>query len=284
MRFRKKESMRTYLFLLFTLIFPCTTVFAQKDSLQSKTKIYQLNYVLDIPITITGLVASKYGTDYLRGREPRDMDRISELNPDNIWWFDRGATKQDPLQADKYLQRSNVFMRGAMFLPALMFLDPKVRDIWYDYTLLYLEAQSINASAYLVGAMPISRLRPFMYNPDESMERKLGRNTTNSFFSGHTSVVATSTFFVVKVYFDLHPDAHNRLLWYSLASIPPAITGYCRYKAAKHFPTDILTGFGVGVLTGILVPEWHKSKANSVCVYPTISDNILGFYARITLR
>ena len=218
--------------------------FAQTDTVVHLKDTYQINYYVDIPITIGGLVASKYGTDYLRGRKPNNLDQIAGLSRKDVWWFDRGAAKQDPAKADDYIQVSNKFLRNSMFIPAIMFLDARVRKIWFDYTLLYLEAQSINASAYLAGAIPVSRLRPFMYNPAESMERKLGRNTTNSFFSGHASVVATSTFFMVKVYFDLHPEAQNRMLWYSLATIPPAITGYCRYKAAKHFPTDIINRNG----------------------------------------
>ncbi len=258
--------------------------FSQNDTIQHKTKSYRLNYVVDIPITVAGLVASKYGTDYLRGREPKNLSQIPQLKPQDIWWFDRGATKQNPSEAEKYLDRSNLFMRGAMFAPALMFIDSKVRDIWKEYTVLYFEAQSVNAAAYLAGAMPVSRMRPFMYNTNESLERKLGRNTTNSFFSGHTSVVATSTFFMTKVYFDLHPYAKNRLLWYGLASIPPAITGYYRYKAGKHFPTDILTGFAVGALTGILIPKWHQTKSGLFVFYPTVIENGAGLYARITLK
>lgn len=267
------------LLLFFVLNNPA---YSQADSTQRASRIYHLNYTVDVPITVVGLLASKYGTDYLRGRDPKHPERIASLSPDDVWWFDRGATRQDPSKAGDYIHTSNRFMRGAMFAPALLLLDEKVRDIWFDYILLYLESQSINAAAYLAGAIPVSRLRPFMYNPDEPMERKLGRNTTNSFFSGHASVVATSTFFMVKVYYDLHPEAHNRALWYSLAVVPPAITGYCRYKAAKHFPTDILMGMAVGTATGLLVPEWHKRNDGKYAFYPTYDGKAAGLYARIT--
>ena len=38
----------------------------------------------------------------------------------------------------------------------------------------------------------------------------------------------------------------------------PAVTGYLRFKAGKHFPTDIIVGYGVGATIGYLVPELHK--------------------------
>ena len=103
------------------------------------------------------------------------------------------------------------------------------------------------------------------------------------FFSGHASVVATSSFFMVKVYFDLHPDAKNKALWYGLAAVPPIVTGYCRYKAGKHFPTDILTGLAFGTINGILTPELHKKEGKRLKIFPAASSRSLGFYAQITL-
>ncbi len=269
-----------FVFLFVSVIFN-NLAYSQADTIQESHQIYRVNYYIDVPITLAGLLASKYGTDYLRARDPKNLDRIATLHPYNVWWFDRGAARQNPDKADDYINVSNKLMHGAMFAPALMFLDAEVRKIWFDYSVLYFEAQSINAAAYLAGAIPVSRLRPFMYNPDEPMDRKLGRNTTNSFFSGHASVVATSSFFMVKVYYDLHPEAHNRALWYSLAVIPSAITGYCRYKAAKHFPSDILMGIAVGTATGLLVPEWHKRNDGKYAFYPTYDGKAAGLYARI---
>ncbi len=268
-----------FVFLFASLVFN-NLAYSQANTIDKSHQVYHLNYYVDVPITVAGLLASKYGTDYLRGRDPKNPDRIATLSPNDVWWFDRGATRQNPAKAGDYINTSNLFMRSSMFVPVFMLLDADVRAIWHDYTLLYLEAQSINAAAYLAAAIPVSRLRPFMYNPDEPMVRKTGRNTTNAFFSGHASVVATSTFFMVKVYYDLHPEAQNRLLWYGLATIPPAITGYCRYKAAKHFPTDILTGMVVGALTGVLVPEWHKKNEGKYAFYPTYNGQTAGVYAQ----
>ena len=257
------------------------TLFHQPEP---KTDIYKLNYKLDIPVTICGYITSSVGIDLLRKRVTSDPDLIPYLNPKDVWWFDRGAARQNPDDAHLYLRRSNQLMRTFMFMPAILFLDKDVRAVWFDYSLMYVEAQSINSAAYVVGATAIPRMRPYMYNPDTSMERKKGKNTMNSFFSGHTSVVATSTFFMVKVYFDLHPEASNKLLWYTAAAVPPAVAGYFRYRAGKHFPTDIMTGFAVGAMTGILVPEWHRINGGNFCLYPQLSGKTRGLYARIMLN
>ncbi len=269
------------LFLVF--FFSVYSVFGQKDSIRIKYNPYKMNYYADIPITVGGLLASKYGTDYLRGRDPKNQDRIATLNPDMIWFFDRSSTRIDPEKGEWALDLSNYFLRAGMWSPLLMYFDPKVRDIWYDFALLHVETQAINATAYLAAAIPIPRLRPFMYNPDVSMEKKMGRNTTNSFFSGHVSVVAASTFFMVKVYYDLHPEASHKTLFYGLACIPPAFTGYLRYKGAKHFPSDIITGFVVGAATGILVPEFHKRKY-PLKIYPVSIYNGIGVKLLYTIK
>ena len=46
-----------------------------------------------------------------------------------------------------------------------------------------------------------------------------------------------------------------RLPW-----IPPAFVGYLRYRALKHYPTDLLIGVFIGASLGILIPELHRNK------------------------
>ena len=268
------------LFLMFLL---ATTTFAVSKDKEEKQKVYNIRYRKDIALSTVQFGAFIYGNQLGRDRLPKHPEQIPNLTPNDVWWFDRGAAKQDPTQADKYLTLSDQFMNGAMYLPLLMYIDPKVRDIWLDYAVLFYKVHSISALGYVAAALPVPRMRPSMYNPAIATENKLGGNNTNSFFSGHASVVATSSFFMVKVYFDLHPDAKNKALWYGLAAIPPIVTGYCRYKAGKHFPTDILTGLAFGTINGILTPELHKKEGKRLKIFPAASSQALGFYAQITL-
>ena len=64
-----------------------------------------------------------------------------------------------------------------------------------------------------------------------------------------------------KVYSDYHPELGNKKYWlFSAALIPPSLVGLYRYKAMKHFPTDIIAGTIAGAATGILIPHIHKNK------------------------
>jgi membrane-associated phospholipid phosphatase len=49
------------------------------------------------------------------------------------------------------------------------------------------------------------------------------------------------------------------VLW-GVAATATGTTAYLRHRAGKHFPSDILVGTAVGVLSGVLVPHFHKVK------------------------
>ena len=57
---------------------------------------------------------------------------------------------------------------------------------------------------------------------------------------------------------------------YGAAFIPPLVMSYLRLRALAHFPSDLMVGFGMGALCGILVPELHRIS---------IENTSLGLYA-----
>ena len=144
-------------------------------------------------------------------------------------------------------------------------MDDEIRKSWLDITLLYFETQAINLNIYVWGGPVFTkRIRPIVYYEETSWEYKLGNETTDSFFSGHVSMVAGATFFMAKVYSDYHPElGAKKWLLYGGALIPPAIMGYYRYRGYMHFPTDILLGAAVGATIGVLVPHLHKITQKS---------------------
>lgn len=225
-------------------------------------KVYHYNYAWEIPATVVGYGLDLYGLEILEDKPRLDSMKVVGLNANDIWWFDRPATRQNPDQYETNQLISDIGMNVSLFLPALLALDDDIRKDWLDVLLIYLETQAIGANLYLWGG-PVTndRIRPFVYNPDYSWEMKLGSGTQDSFFSGHTSWTAGASFFMAKVYSDYHPELGNKKYWFfATAAIPPAFVGYFRFRAGKHFPTDILTGFAIGAATGILVPHFHKNK------------------------
>ena len=72
---------------------------------------------------------------------------------------------------------------------------------------------------------------------------------------------------------------------YCAALIPPAIVGYYRYKAMRHFPTDIMVGMAVGATVGILVPHLHKTKKqDSNLSFIPFAGDISGLKIKYTIH
>src|SRR6185369_1357930 len=108
----------------------------------------------------------------------------------------------------------------------------------------------------------VDKYRPYAYSDKTPMEKRTGKVARNSFYAGHVEVVATSTFFISKVYSDYYPDSKIKWVFYGVASAATGWTAYMRLKGGQHFPSDIILGTATGVLTGVLVPHYHKTKSS----------------------
>jgi membrane-associated phospholipid phosphatase len=155
--------------------------------------------------------------------------------------------------------------------------DKKIRQDWADILLLFVETQAIVGNLYSWGCVVyVDRIRPLVYNPDVPWEERTGVRTQNAYYSGHTSTSASASFFAAKVYCDYHPElGSKKYLIYSLALVPPVVTGFFRYKGMKHFPTDVLTGLVVGSAAGILIPHFHKRTPANLSIAP-FAGNVNG--------
>ncbi|QGY44040.1 phosphatase PAP2 family protein [Maribellus comscasis] len=248
---------QTLIILFFTFFFLKSINTAGQSGKDST--VYKINRKIEAPVTIGLFGASFLGFEYLRNKPRLEYSEVIQLSADDIWWFDRPATRQSVSFRHRAHDISDFFLNSSVILPGLLALDQKIRNDWLDLLILYGESHAINTDFYLLTASSVLRTRPFNYNPDVPVEDKLASETRNSFFSGHVSTAATASFFMAKVYSDYHPEIGNKkYLLFAAAVIPPALVGYYRFKAMKHFPTDILTGFVVGASAGILIPELHR--------------------------
>jgi membrane-associated phospholipid phosphatase len=247
---------------------------------QNKTtnvdRVYQFNRKLESSISLGLFTVSSIGLFVLNNKTSLDYSQIVSLNKKDIWTIDRKAVEQtySSTTYDKSTKASDWGLNLSVFLPGLLILDKKIKNDMSNILLLYLETQAINISFYTYGGvMFTNRIRPIAYYPEATQDGKFSNHgIKDSFFSGHVSTVATASFFMAKVYSDYHPEI-KRMKWllYASALVPPAYVGYHRYKALKHFPTDIFTGIALGVATGILVPELHKiqfGKKQNLSILP----------------
>jgi membrane-associated phospholipid phosphatase len=230
---------------------------------------YHVNYWVTGGILVVGIATTNIGLPWIANKSDVTPAELLALNRNDINPIDRWALEQDPSNRSYYENLSNNVTGGAIVFPILTMLDHNIRQDWLDVALMYAETQIIVNNIYIyspLGPAFQNRFRPVVYYD------ALGNNhvrtegsTRNSFYSGHTASAASATFFAAKVFCDYHPElGWKKYLFYGAAAIPPLIVGYLRMKALTHFPSDILVGFGVGALCGILIPEIHRIKIENI--------------------
>ena len=259
--------------------------YAQNQN-QRKESVYNVNRKLDLPITLALFGTAAYGYSYLADKEGVSYQEAISFKPEDIWWFDRPATKQDAsLRYDAH-KTSDVMLNTTVALPILLGLDKQIRKDWLDVLILYGQSHAVNSNFYALNAALVSRPRPFNYNSDVPIEEKMANETRNSWFSGHVSSTATASFFMAKVFSDYHPELENKKYWlFGAALIPPSLVGLYRYKAMKHFPTDIIAGTVAGAATGILIPHIHKNKKDeSAWAFVPFAGKINGLQISYTFK
>ena len=235
--------------------------FGQSKNTDDSELVYKINKKVELPLTLGIFGLNLWGFEYLRNKPRLELEEVLLLDKMDIWWFDRIAIEQDASFRYKAQDLSDLYLNGSILLPFLLALDKNIRKDWLDLMVLYGETHAINTAFYLSVASTLNRTRPFNYNGDVPIEEKLAKETQNSFFSGHVSTSATASFFMAKVYSDYHPELGNKKYWlFGAAIIPPAMVGFYRIKAMKHFPTDVIIGGIAGATAGILIPHLHKIK------------------------
>jgi len=106
----------------------------------------------------------------------------------------------------------------------------------------------------------VRRPRPYLYNTDVPSSAYRSSEDYVSFWSGHTANLAAITFSTACMVqrSDASPNAKT-FTWIGAAAAPAAMA-YLRVRAGRHFPTDVLTGYVVGALVGVVVPYFHRSE------------------------
>ncbi|MCX6274750.1 MAG: phosphatase PAP2 family protein [Bacteroidetes bacterium] len=201
-------------------------------------------------VSVTGFLFSQY-------KHKLTVDEIANLKSESINSLDRTAVKYYSHSA---AYTSDVLMFSSIAIPLALLLDKNIRNHSGQSGVIYLETMAIASVGISLSKGIIRRPRPYAYNPSVPESEKQKTDATNSFFSGHTTVSAASTFFAAKVFCDYNPNSKWKpVVWIGAAAIPLA-TGFYRYRAGKHFPTDILVAFCYGALSGILIPQLHLQK------------------------
>jgi hypothetical protein len=237
-----------------------------------KPHIYRMNYWVSGSFALAATAANIYAIpNIIKSKDSLTDAELAGLNPDQHNGFDRWALKQDPSKRDANYKNSDIMMPAVIISAAALGFDKSIRKDWLRIFMMYYETHAVTFSLYnfsFFGPAFQNKVRPYSYYDDYfSVDQRNGGNQRNSLYSGHTATTAASTFFMVKVYSDYHPEiGRKKYLLYAAASVPPLIEGYLRMKALAHFPSDILVGYVIGATCGVAVPALHRFRDKGVQV------------------
>jgi membrane-associated phospholipid phosphatase len=248
-----------FCWLAFTLL--AARGFAQTDSVKQNMRqnpeIYKIHYKVEVPATVVAAGITLLNFSGISKKSNSTEAQIESLDKSNIPFFDRWTVHVYSKSLD---QASYIPFYVAIPLPLLCLVDKKMRQDFWKIGYLYIEALAATGVVYSTAVNLTNRYRPFTYNLKSPMDLAMESNSKKSFFAGHVALVATSSFFMARVYADYHPDSKLKWVFYGGAGALTAATGIMRNLAGMHFLSDVLLGAAVGTCSGLLVPGLHKIK------------------------
>lgn len=239
---------------------------------QSKYNPYELDLNKELAYFTTGVVLNITGLLARTQKSPFTTEQaLTDTNTDHIPAFDLSAVEQSN---QTYLVASDYALYASLALPLLSLADGKVNDNAVTTILLYVETMTIASGVYNATSGIISRRRPLTYNTqDFTLEERTASNVKESFFSGHASISASASFCGAKIFNDFHPHSKLTPVVWTVAAALPAFISFSRYKAGKHFPSDVITGYIVGASIGYMIPALHRiDKKNRLSLSPMFGE------------
>lgn len=213
------------------------------------------------------------GVLFIQHKDGITAAEANDLDKNDLWGINRPIAGNYSTEAD---EASYIPFYASFASPLLLLLGEDERKNYGQIMVLFIESMAMTGALYANTAGLVDKSRPLVYNQQLKMEKRTEAGAQRSFFAGHTAATAAATFFTAKIFNDFHPDSPAvPFVWAGAAAIP-AFVGYLRMEAGKHFLTDNIIGFGVGALSGILIPELHKIGNEKIDVYPVIDNDVNG--------
>lgn len=219
-------------------------------------EVYVLRKRMDIGIVL-GSGAVLEGSLLFQHRvKALGTDDIAGLNRSAVPGFDRIATRC----WDKNVAlASDYFALSSVLLPSYFYFNRKTRSQSGKIALVSCESLLFSQAIANVCKLGL-RNRPYLYNPDVELSYKTRPDARMSFFSAHTTTVSSMCFSFALAYQTYMPAARGRTAVWIGAVAMPAVEGYMRVKAGRHFPSDVITGYIVGAGSSYLMHLLHKPR------------------------
>ena len=223
----------------------------------STAQIYNYSYNKDKKTLYSSIGGLALIYTYDRLRPLKRVEEVSSLDASALIGIERKAIGQS---SQNFRTFSDVFLFSSLASPLLLRRTcMKSKENHLGISLMALQGFLWQVSLNSAVKALVHRPRPFAYEWPDPTSVDQTKNDTGSFYSGHTATAAYFTFFVAKVYGDLNPTSKWKPFIWAGSALLPAAMAYSRFKAGRHFPSDVAVGYIVGAGLGLLTPEIYKS-------------------------
>ncbi len=270
-------------------LFQTNFVFAQQNNKKNELEsynthehVFELKTGREIFLLSLGAGLNLYNI-YLQNQvDPLTPFEIAQLDPMQVNPFDRKTI-------DNYRKEgAGDYLLYASFLipftvPLTIFKGEEHKSDWKVWAIMTSELALINAGFNGIIKSSVLRIRPFVYNPDVSLELKTEKNARYSFYSGHTSTTASLTYFTARLFSSYLTNTRTKTLIWIGAVTYPLLTGLLRIQTGRHFRTDVLTGYVFGAFFGYIIPDLHRITNDRLSFRPSFGSGSFNFYLSYAL-
>jgi membrane-associated phospholipid phosphatase len=254
-----------------------TTVIASyaANSGEKRPTPYTVPLKRDIPINIGLIGLNVLGVKIVNNKKDLTPAELATRTRDKVPFFDRGNLGYYDESIDK---ASYIPFYVSFAWPVVMMVADGDQTRHIGQVLdMYIETMAVTGAMFTLTDGLVNRSRPLVYGDNTPMDRRLTNNSQRSFYAGHTAATAASSFFTAKVFSDMNPDSKLKPFIWGAAVALPAVVGYMRYKSGQHFLSDNVVGYVLGAATGILIPQWHKTKkSDKMSILPSFAPGTQG--------
>jgi len=166
---------------------------------------------------------------------------------------------------------------------------------WHGFgrsSLVYAETILMSQGLTWLGKAIVGRARPFSYLPvnqrpnapsyDVSAER-----TFASMPSGHSSSAWAGAALGMTTHLLQRPQASwvERAGVGFLGGVLAGATSALRVEAGQHFPSDVVVGAGLGLVTGVVVPMLHRGeqRIRTDAIFQMVGGGLAGTFVGVML-
>lgn len=233
-----------------------------------KSQVYKLNTRTDGIIIGAGIAVAITASIIDNNLHKPTVDEISMLKKEDVNSLERFAT-------DNYSKAqstaSDITLFASFATPLMLMADSSIQSDVGTIAVMYFEMGLFSNFLPSYGKGGVQRFRPYVYGSSASMDDKLDRDASRSFFSGHVTRAFAAAVMTAIMYEDYFPESdYKTYVWCGSLALASSCA-LLRVTSGYHFPTDVIAGAAVGSGIGYLIPYLHRTNSDEFSLTPSVT-------------